>query len=297
MRHRIRIKFTEGATMRRNYLIAAAFVLAMCSWTYAQGGGGGGGGGAGGAGGGAGSGAGTGAGGSGTGGPGTGGTGGAGSGTGTGAPGSGAQGSIPTTGYAGGYTQQPWFADQNARQSLGITNDQYNQLNKSYSNYWRDFTTGLNKVSPDQRESQMSNAVSNFGSQTSKAAQDILKPDQYNRFRQMEMQYRGWNSFNDPQVQKELNLTQQQREQLQTYQNRWNQTMNQVYSSTPQNRDAAMKNYQEARQQYNKQVEQFLTPEQRRTWAQMTGDPYEFRPYWDQTKQPATQQSTTPQNR
>ncbi|MFO0866416.1 MAG: hypothetical protein U0744_17520 [Gemmataceae bacterium] len=256
--------------MKRNNLIAATFVFAMCSWIYAQGGGGGG--------------------------AGTGGTGGIGSETGTGAPGSGAQGAIPKTGYAGGYTQQPWFTDPNARQSLGITNEQYNQLHKSYSNYWRDFTTGLNQFSPDQREKQMSKAVSNFVSQTSKAAQDILKPDQYNRFRQMEMQYRGWNSFNDPQVQKELNLTQQQREQLQTYQNRWNQTMNQVYSSTPQNREAAMKSYQDARLQYDKQVQQFLTPEQRRAWAQMMGDPYEFRPYWDQAKQPATQQPI-PQNR
>jgi len=225
----------------------------------------------------------------------------------------------------GGYTQTPWFADQNARQQLGISNDQFNQLNKAYTNYWRDINSGANKAgntgtggtgtsgtggtgtggagvgasgtgasgTGQTSPTQKSNAVANFGQQTSKAAQDILKPEQYNRFRQMDLQSRGWHAFSDPDVQKKMNFTDQQREQLQLYQTRWNQSMNQVYSSNDQNRDSAMKAYQDARQQYAKQMQQFLTPEQRQTWAQMTGDPYEFRPYWDQTKQPATQQSTT----
>jgi hypothetical protein len=111
-----------------------------------------------------------------------------------------------------------------------------------------------------------------------KGTRDILDEKQANRYQQLYYQYGGFNTLTDPDVQKRLNLTDAQRKSLRES-IEWNdKQMQEINRTAGKDRERAAQLYRDYRRLYDERFSKTLTPEQLRTWQDMTGEPYTFQP-------------------
>jgi hypothetical protein len=109
-----------------------------------------------------------------------------------------------------------------------------------------------------------------YNADWNKGAADIFNDTQRGRYQQYNYQYGGFNTLNDPDVQKRLNLTAAQVKDLRTHSDWGNQQLQDVNTGTQAYRD-----YWTAHQErFNK----FLTADQQKAWREMSGEPYAFQP-------------------
>ena len=183
----------------------------------------------------------------------------------------------------GSITQTPWFSNPGVRDQLKLQPDQFQKLEKSYMGYYGKYKTSLgslDKLNEQERAQKLNDLSSTFGSDVIKSAEGTLTPEQLQRFRQLYIQYRGYDALIDPDIQRKLKLTDEQREQLRKYGRQYNEQMTAIYKDA--NREAAIKRYNELRRQSSDRINSTLTEDQRRAWRDITGDPYTFEPAFGQ---------------
>lgn len=179
-------------------------------------------------------------------------------------------------------TRRPWFAGTRVRQELKIDDNAYNNLNRAYVQYWTPYnqvvvTAPAPTVTEQQRQQQIATAYGSFNTGFNKAASQVfVDPDIRNRYNQLHYQYQGYGAFQDPTVQTRLKLTDQQRQTFNRYYNDWNTQMNEYATDYATNPDSVNKAWADNWKQTRTRINETLTPEQRTTWSEMTGDPYEF---------------------
>lgn len=99
-------------------------------------------------------------------------------------------------------------------------------------------------------------------------------PAMRQRFNQLNWQYQGPAAFNNRQIQQQLNLTAQQRQQLRSLAGEWRQ---QLLNARRDNRtNLTAEQFEALRNRFNQRLNTVLTPEQQRMWTQMIGEPYDF---------------------
>ena len=110
------------------------------------------------------------------------------------------------------------------------------------------------------------------------AAREVFNAEQLARYQQLQLQLNGFNAFNDPVVQRSLNLDDAQMARLRediTW-SQQQQALIQQQAAVDQGRALeAFNAYNTASQN---RLNQFLTPEQQQSWAQLTGDRFAFPP-------------------
>jgi hypothetical protein len=198
-----------------------------------------------------------------------------------------------TTFYYGGYGQNPWFTAPGPRQQMNLSTQQYNQLSQAYNQAWNQYQMSVAKLGapplpqvqvPVQQPPvqqplvvpyiQIQQPLNTFSTLMGNAAQNILTPEQFQRYQQLNWQYQGYGAFSDAAVQQKLNLTLQQEQQLNQLAQQYNLGLNTLYVNY--NVKTTPEQYSALRQQMNQQISSILTPQQRQTWQQITGQPYNF---------------------
>jgi Spy/CpxP family protein refolding chaperone len=106
---------------------------------------------------------------------------------------------------------------------------------------------------------------------------DVLKPDQLKRFKQIELQVQGTRAFQDPEVQKELNLTDDQKDKIKTISEDAGKEMQEARKSSQGNFEEAGKKFRVIQKDAREKAVAVLTPEQKKTWKEMTGEPFEVK--------------------
>jgi len=194
-----------------------------------------------------------------------------------------AQGTAQGTGQAqfnyGGISQQPWFSNQGVRKQLGINEDQYNRLNKTWGQNWTKYNTEMGRLSDvpeNQRYDRLNQSYQTFNKGFTTSANEVLTPEQQKRYNQLYLQYQGYNAFNDPTVQQKLNLTEDQKEKLRKHSTEMYTQQGEINSAARTDRQGASKRFDTLRQRDREWTNSFLTPQQQQSWRQMTGEPYEF---------------------
>jgi hypothetical protein len=185
--------------------------------------------------------------------------------------------------YHGGYGQMPWFSNQDARTHLKLNDAQYNQLNKGYGQAYEGYQTGMKNMGKDltdeQRTQKMGELQQGFNKNLSTTANDVFTdPQQRQRYNQLQMQYRGYNAFSDPTVQDKLNLTAEQRQKLGQQGQEWNKQMNGFGAGYKSDPEGTTKKFNEMRTQNGERINSVLTPDQQKSYQQMTGQSYNFQP-------------------
>ncbi len=189
--------------------------------------------------------------------------------------------SINQGGAFGFVHRTPWFSHPQMRTQLELNEDQFNKLNQAYTQSWSRYNqglTGLDKsLAENERMQQHQELTGTFNKDFSKSVESVFADKQARqRYNQMDWQYRGYGAFNDPMVQQQLKLNGEQRQKFTKYNNEWNDQMNNWRREFQNDRDGMANKFSNARKEWQSRIDSVLTPEQRTTWKDMSGKPFDF---------------------
>jgi hypothetical protein len=135
----------------------------------------------------------------------------------------------------------------------------------------------LQGLEGEERRTKQQEIFREMNESTLKAVGAFLKPEQITRLKQISYQQRGAQAFSDPEVAKKLNLTDNQKSDIQTI-------IEESRSELPSredfqnDREAAMKKAQEVNKETLTKAAGKLNDEQQKTWKELIGSPFEFKP-------------------
>jgi Spy/CpxP family protein refolding chaperone len=165
--------------------------------------------------------------------------------------------------------------------SLNLTDKQIEQLNKvttQTQEHYRPNYEKLGNLTEGERWAKTQELHRQYNTEWTKGARDVLDDNQLNRYQQLQWQYGGYNSLYDPDVQKQLQLTEEQQRGLRREIDWSNQQMQDINKLGATDSEKAMQAHRDYRKQYDERWNKYLTPEQHKTWTKMTGEAYQFQP-------------------
>jgi hypothetical protein len=180
--------------------------------------------------------------------------------------------------------QTPFFNDPGARQQLNLNDNQFNTLNRAYQVAYSRYNqnlTGLNSsLTEQQRQAQMQQFASQFNNDLNRSLDSTFADPQLRaRYDQLNRQYMGFDAFNDSAIQRQLNLTPQQQQQVRQLAAQWRQQLMQLGGSgTDGSVNIDPNQWTQMSSQYWEQLNSVLTPQQQQTWQQLIGTRYNFSP-------------------
>jgi len=171
-----------------------------------------------------------------------------------------------------GISQNPFFSNQAVRQQLRMNDTQFNSLNRAYQDAYTNYQNSLNglgkNLTADQRNQQMEMLQNKFNDRFNQNVNSTLTdPGVRTRFEQLNRQYMGLSNFNNPAIQKQLNLTPQQLNQI--------RQLSTSIRSQESNANPSLNQSQLYSQTWD-QLNSILTPQQQQTWSQLTGERFDF---------------------
>jgi len=110
-----------------------------------------------------------------------------------------------------------------------------------------------------------------------------MNDQQMSRYRQLDLQNRGFNAFMDSDVQKRLNLTPEQMRGIRDATEWSQQQMQDINRAGARDRDEGSRMYQTYQREFQQRLNKILNQDQQKTWRGMTGEPYQFRPSFGTT--------------
>jgi hypothetical protein len=141
----------------------------------------------------------------------------------------------------------------------------------------------LQDLSQEERREKSRAINQAVSEETMKALKDVLKPEQIKRFKQIEVQRRGAEAFTEPEVQKALNLTGEQKEKIKTIAADAAQERRELFQGggnpgqggANRGGEEAQKKMAALRKATVEKVSAVLTDDQKQTWKEMIGQPFE----------------------
>lgn len=167
--------------------------------------------------------------------------------------------------------------NKGVQKELKVSDDQAQKI-QQWSEEFRDkMREKMEAIPQDERREKMPALMREMGEQSRKDLKGILKDDQMTRLEQIALQQRGPEAaVNDPKVAEKLKITDDQKNKIQSIQE---DARGQMPSRDDfqNDRDAAMKKMADVRKQSREKVMNLLSSEQKDTWKEMTGAPFEVR--------------------
>jgi Spy/CpxP family protein refolding chaperone len=108
-----------------------------------------------------------------------------------------------------------------------------------------------------------------------KFAKDTLKAEQYKRYKQISFQQAGVMGFADEEVQKELKVTDEQKEKLRTLAADFTRDQREIFQNSQGNFQEAREKTQALTKETMTKIEAVLTAEQKATLKELKGAPFE----------------------
>ena len=108
-----------------------------------------------------------------------------------------------------------------------------------------------------------------------KSASEFLKPEQIKRLTQIELQQRGAAALTDPMIAKKLAVTDEQTTKVKTMLADMQAEARDIQQNAGDDRQAAMQKVQALRKETNTKVMALMTEDQKKTWKELTGEPFE----------------------
>lgn len=202
--------------------------------------------------------------------------------------------SVQPTGTMSPINRTPFFTNPQVAPQLKINEQQQLQLSKAYEQAWARVNQGVNQMQQNltevQRQQRIMDLQRGFYKEFDDSAMRILTdPATRNRYRELNLQQRGWSAFGDPVVQQTLTLAPTQQQTFNQLQLEWSNRMQQLNSLYLNDQAGATKQFNQMSGQFGQRLRDILTPEQQRQWSGMTGEPFTFPPavYFQSTGTPA----------
>ena len=138
---------------------------------------------------------------------------------------------------------------------------------------------GLQDLEKAERRTKMTEIGREMNASALKGLGEFFKPEQISRLKQISYQQQGLMAFDDPEVAKKLNLTESQKSEIQTIRESMQAGRGAFNkSASPEERKAAMKKFADQRKETLTKAVAKLNDEQQKTWKELLGAPFEYRP-------------------
>jgi hypothetical protein len=155
--------------------------------------------------------------------------------------------------------------------------DKAKELSEKLGEKQRDMREALQGLEGDERLAKQRELTREINAMAMKEMGEFLKPEQVTRLKQISYQQRGAQAFDDDEVSQKLNLTDAQKNDIREIQRESMTEMRGLFQEFQNDREAAMKKMNELRQQTLAKVEGKLNDEQRKTYKELLGAPFEIK--------------------
>jgi hypothetical protein len=207
---------------------------------------------------------------------------------------------------SGGYypdEESPWFDNDNLRRELELDDDQVERLNDAYGSTWKRLRENQGARSDNNGQSRndtQSNATDRlansgrgldenqgstrlneyrdrFDDEFNRSTSDVFRNrQQQERFNQLRLQHQGYGAFNNPALQRQMNLNDTQIRQLQDLNREWDTQMDEFRNSYANDREGTTNRYNDFNRSSRTRFEGILNDQQRQQYNQMTGNQFDF---------------------
>jgi Spy/CpxP family protein refolding chaperone len=173
------------------------------------------------------------------------------------------------------------LANKGVQTEIKATEDQVSKLNtfaEEMRGKQREAFQGLQDLSQEERREKMQAIQKTMAADINKGLAEILKPEQVKRFHQIQTQQAGAQAFvNSPAVADRLKLTDDQKSKIRDINMETMQAMGELRQQFQDDREGAMKKMAELRKSAMEKAVEVLTADQKATWKELTGEPYEVK--------------------
>lgn len=178
----------------------------------------------------------------------------------------------------------PWFDTDELRRELDLDEDQIRRLNDAYGAAWRQMRAeggnagGVGEgLSEEARQRRTRDLRDRFDDTFSRDSSSIFRDEQQRqRFNQLSLQRQGLSAFDNPRLQRELNLNDTQLRQLRDLNNEWNTEMERLGGTFAGNRSASEQGFNQLRERSQTRLDGILNERQRTAFNEMRGDQFDF---------------------
>ncbi len=174
------------------------------------------------------------------------------------------------------------YRSADIRRSLNLTDAQIDRLNAANTQIQQRYQNQLSQVSnltPEQRTAALESLQARQVNDFYQSANGVFTPQQLQRYRQLEYQYRGPAALTSAEIRGQLNLTDSQLRALQVMQQNALAPQAFLQNSDGSIRNNGLQEYNAYRQHTSEQMDAILSQEQRDRWRGLIGEPYNFGPY------------------
>jgi len=194
-------------------------------------------------------------------------------------------------GFGGGGGPGFLLMNPGVQKELKLSEDQVKKItetNESIRDKHRDEFEALGKLEGDERREKGEELRKKMTDETNKALAEILKPEQNKRLKEITLQQEGARAFNEADVQKALNLTDEQKEKIKTINEDAAKDFRELFprgrrgggGGGPPDQGAfkeRMTKMATMRKENLDKVLSVLNDDQKKTWKEITGAPFEVR--------------------
>jgi hypothetical protein len=175
----------------------------------------------------------------------------------------------------------PLFQRADVARSLALTDRQtaeLNRLNQTLATRFASDFQGISRLPAADQIARRQELERQFRQDFLTASRDIFDARQLSRFQQLEAQFGGFSTLADPVVQRQLGLTDAQIRDLQASIDWSTGQLREINTVSATDRERAARLYADYQRAFQDRFNRFLTPEQQRSWATLTGERFNFPP-------------------
>jgi len=172
------------------------------------------------------------------------------------------------------------LSNKGVQQELKLDDKQVEDANKLAEDLrtkMREAFESAQGLEGEERAKKMQEIRQQQTEETNKALATLLKPEQKKRFDQISLQQMGANAFSTPAVQKDLNLTDAQKDKVKEINDGAREQMREIFQGAQNDREAAREKMMTLRKETLDKVLAELNDDQKKTWKEKTGAPYEVK--------------------
>ena len=161
--------------------------------------------------------------------------------------------------------------NQQVQQELKLTHQQKQQI-EQLGEQWREKMRGLRDLTPEERRQK----VQGMRAELEKQLSQILNEQQMKRLKQIALQVEGYAALERPEVAERVGLTKEQRQKIRDILRQAAEKRREAFQQGRSDRQAAFQRMREIRQWVDGEIEKLLTPEQKKKWQELIGEPFKF---------------------
>ncbi len=173
------------------------------------------------------------------------------------------------------------LTNKSVQQELKLSEEQVEKVTKAATaigEKMNEKRQGMQDLAQDERQAKMAEINKETTAEVKKTTEAIFSPAQAKRFEQIRLQAMSYNAFNDPDIAKKLNITADQKAKFGDLRQEMMSEMGELRQAMQNDREGAMKKMTELTKKTNEKAMAVLTSEQKASWKELTGEPFEIKP-------------------